>query len=356
MEALPWKKELSSAVRNLEQLERHLSLTEEEVAFFERRKEERPLPFQVTGYYLSLMTGIPDDPVRKQCIPRAAEFLRFPGETDDPLHEGEYSPLPRLVRRYRDRALIRVNDSCAVYCRHCFRRCFTGGAAGAISRKEVDAIAVYLRNNTEIKEVLLSGGDPLLLDDHRLEGLLAKIRYERPDLLLRLATRTPVTLPSRITGDLVSLLRGYFPLWVVTQFNHPAELTARSSAAMAAFREAGIPCLNQAVLLRGVNDSADVLETLFRGLALQGIKPYYLFQGDLAEGTGHFRVPLRVGWSIIEELRLRLSGLALPVYAVDLPGGGGKIRLEKDHLIKETEDCYVFRNIEGKEYTYPKED
>lgn len=350
-----WKAELRDGIRNRATLEERLSLHPEDAAFFDDPRSGKTLPFRVTDYYLSLAGESPDDPIRRQCVPTAAELETRPYESADPLQEGSYTPVPRLVRRYPDRALLLVNDTCAAYCRHCFRRGFTGRAAGAVTDAELTAVCGYLQRETDVKELLLSGGDPLLLDDSRLSRVLETLRSTRPDLVFRLATRAPVTLPSRITAELAAILAEYFPLWVVTQFNHPAEITPQSSAALTTLRKAGLPLLNQTVLLSGINDNAGVLAELFRGLVRLGVKPYYLFQGDLAAGTGHFRTSLEAGWRIMEELRGRHSGVAVPVYAVDLPGGGGKIVLDRGAVVSETADRYTFRGFEGGEYTYPKE-
>lgn len=355
MENKQWKAELKGSIRTRAALEEGLCLRAEESAFFDDPRSADTLPFRVTGYYLGLAGEGSNDPIRRQCIPTAAELEVRPYEAADPLNEAAYSPVSRLVRRYPDRALLLVNDTCAAYCRHCFRRGFTGRAAGAVTDAELAALCGYLQHETGVKELLLSGGDPLLLDDERLSRVLEALRSARPDLVFRLATRVPVTLPSRITAELASMLAEYFPLWVVTQFNHPVEITAESSAAVTVLRKAGLPVLNQTVLLKGINDHSDTLARLFCGLVRLGVKPYYLFQGDLAAGTGHFRTTLEAGWRIMEELRGRLSGMAVPAYAVDLPGGGGKIVLDRGAVIRETTRGYTFRGFEGDEYTYPKE-
>jgi len=355
MEKGQWKDDLAKSLRTVQDAERIFTLTREERAFFREERAGRALPFQVTEYYASLASDNPKDPVRRQCIPTSAEYVTRPGESGDPLAEQRYTVSSRLVRRYRDRVLFKVNDSCAVYCRHCFRRDFTGGAAGAVTKKELEDICRYIRNAPDVREVLLSGGDPLLLDDHWIHDILESLHRSRPDIMFRLATRTPVTLPSRITAGLVEILSRYFPLWIVTQFNHPVELTPFSINAVSLLRRAGIPCVNQTVLLRGVNNEAEILSDLFRKLLNMGVKPYYLFQGDLARGTGHFRTSLGKGRHLMDTLGSLLSGLAIPVYAVDLPGGGGKIPLGREHLIRETNGGYVFRGFDGNSYTYPKE-
>lgn len=331
------------------------TLTEEEKAFFSHQGKEDNLQFLVNPYYASLAEDVPDDPIRRQFLPLLSEYTILERELTDPLGEKSYSPVPRLIHRYRDRVLLLVTDSCAMYCRHCFRRSFAGHEGRIVSSGEMERIAAYLADHREVNEILLSGGDPLTCTDGRLESILKAIREVRPDMAIRLATRIPVVLPQRITPELVDILRRNGPLWVVTQFNHSREITAQSERAAARLVDGGIPVLNQSVLLRGVNDSVSALEDLFQSLVRLRIKPYYLFQGDLAAGTSHLRVPLKRGRELMKELRTRISGLALPVYAVDMPGGGGKIPLTEDYSVGEDEENYYFRNIEGQEYAYPRE-
>lgn len=251
--------------------------------------------------------------------------------------------------------LFRVTDECALYCRHCFRRFYSGSSRGGYTPEQARNAAHYLSRHPEVRECILSGGDPLTLSTDRLERLLSTLRSARPDLLLRLATRFPAVAPQAVTDELVQLLRGFTPLFVVTQFNHPRELTEQSSRALTALADGGIPVLNQSVLLRGMNDTAEVLAELFRGLTLQRVKPYYLFQADLAPGTAHFRVPLQKGFKVVAELRRHISGIAMPVYAVDLPGGGGKIPLTESYLIETLPGEYRFRSPDGGVYSYPAE-
>lgn len=331
------------------------------------------LGFALTPYYFSLIGAGQDDPVRLQCIPRRDELEIKPYEVQDPLDEKHYSPLPRMVHRYPDRVLVLVTDECAVYCRHCFRRYFSSQRAGAITDLQVKRIAEYAASHPEIHEIILSGGDPLTLSDERLGRILDTLQatVHRADpgrtVVFRLATRMPVVLPQRLTGDLAALLAGYAPLFVITQFNHPNEITEQSRRAVAELVQHGLPVLNQAVLLKGVNDSVDVLASLFQRLLDIRVKPYYLFQGDLAAGTAHFRVPLSRGFQLMRELRQRISGLAMPVYAVDLPGGGGKIPLIENYLhgsrgsngsradTGSLAGWYRFTGPDGRNYYYPEE-
>ncbi len=351
-----WKWELRRRVKNRAGLERRLSLTESERRWFEESaRAEGGFDLRITPYYLSLAADEPDDPIRRQCVPTAEELSALPWELRDPLGEEKHKPLSRLIHRYPDRALLLVTDECAVACRHCFRRSFAGGGRGAIRTGDLQEAAVYLRSHPEIRELLLSGGDPLTLDDQKLHTVIDTIRAARPGIVLRLGSRMPAVLPSRITRLLARGLAIRQPLWFVVHINHPRELTAECTEAFQRLAGAGVPLLSQTVLLRGVNDDPAVLEDLFRGLTARRVKPYYLFQGDLARGTGHFRVPLARGRDIMRELRRRLSAMALPVYAVDLPGGGGKIPLTESYLKGEDAESYIFESVEGGTCRYPKE-
>ncbi|MCP4180110.1 MAG: KamA family radical SAM protein [bacterium] len=349
-----WKQILGCSIKSVKQL-RDFSLTEEEKAFFDYTGDHDKLGFLVNSYYASLAEDKINDPVRRQFIPSVEEYTSKEYELGDPLGEGTYSPLPRLIHRYKDRVLLLVTDQCAMFCRHCFRRSFTGHDAGIISRDEMGRICDYLKINREINEILLSGGDPLTCSDGKIGEIIQSIRDVRPDMVIRLATRIPVVLPQRITDKLADILGNGAPIWIVTQFNHENEITKEAVSAIDKLVDKGIPILNQSVLLKGVNDNIDSLQSLFQKLVRLRVKPYYLFQGDLASGTSHFRVPLSRGRELMRELRVRISGLALPVYAVDMPDGGGKIPLTENYGISEDDNWYYFNNIEGDKYRYPKE-
>lgn len=325
------------------------------------------LPYGVSRHYsaLAAIDGFPSqrestsvearrDPIAAQYVPTDAELEVRDYEDADPIGDMRYMVLPRLVHRYHDRVLLLVNDRCAVYCRHCFRRHFTGHGAGRLSSAELDEVCRYLEDTPRVREVLLSGGDPLMLPDRELFAVIDRLRGVTRDLLLRVCTRVPVVLPSRITEEFAVGLANRGPAWMVIHANHPRELTSEFVVAVRRVLCTGVPVSNQTVLLRGVNDNADTLEELFSALVRIGVRPYYLFQGDLAAGTAHFRTTIDEGLAIMRTLRSRLSGLALPTYAVDLPDGGGKVAVESA-LLRTEPAAYVLAGPGGREYRYPRE-
>ena len=324
-------------------------------------EQQSRIPYGVSRYYASLAKSQDpwQDPIAAQYVPRKEEMRTLVYESPDPIADGQYSVSDRVIHHYYDRILILVNDRCATYCRHCFRRHFTGSSSGKITEDELQTAVEYLQDTPQIEEVLLSGGDPLMLNDSELEQIILTLRTAVPErsLIFRLASRMPVVLPARITNDLVDMLveAGKKRLWLVTHANHPLELSSSFEQAAERLIDRGIPILNQAVLLRGVNDSTDVLEKLFRRLIQLRVKPYYLFQGDLAAGTAHFRTSIEEGLDIMDELRDRLSGMAMPVYAVDLPNGGGKIPLTRASIKTIRNGCYILNDRQGREYAYPRE-
>lgn len=318
----------------------------------------RSLPYGVTRYYRNLAksTDPESDPIAAQFVPQDAEMLRLPYESTDPLGDELYRKGKRVLHHYRDRILILANDRCATYCRHCFRRHFVGNDAGRITEAEIDEAAGYLSAHQEVHEALISGGDPLMLPDEYLILLVDRLRDAREDLIIRIGTRIPVVQPARVTVSLAIALGSRAPIWVVIHANHPNELTDEFRLSIARLVDNGVPVVNQSVLLRGVNDSADTLEALFRGLLKARVKPYYLFQGDLASGTRHFRTSIDTGLALMRELRRRLSGMAIPTYAVDLPGGNGKLRLTEATVVGREADWYLLRDDEGREHRYPREE
>ncbi|MBN2444508.1 MAG: KamA family radical SAM protein [Spirochaetales bacterium] len=351
-----WKTELAESIINSTQFPPGFSLSPAEKSFFNECHDRDTLPFSVTPYYFSLIdVSEPEDPIRKQCIPTEEEFLMKEYENKDPLFEKDYEPLPFLVHRYKNRVLLRLTNRCAMYCRHCFRRFISGKWLGAEEKDRVEQVIDYLSFHPEIEEVLISGGDPLVLEDDFLLSLLESIRRIKKDLVLRLCTRIPVVLPQRINPLFVDALAALQPLWLVTQFNHPHEITEESREALSCFISKGIPVLNQTVLLKGINDDPVVLNRLFHLLITCRVKPYYLFQGDLACGTSHFRVNLNKGLEIYHHLKKITSGLALPRYSVDLPEGGGKIILTSSAFALREKKWFVLKDYNGNLYKYPAE-
>ena len=338
------------SVTSLEQLEKRLRLTEDELSW-----KEGPLsvPLCITEHYLSLINpDDPADPLRRQVVPTCHENTSEETESPDPLEEVSHSHGQRLIHRYKSRVAFLATDLCPMYCRHCFRRRFTGNMMGPASESDIQDAASYLNKNPRITEMLLTGGDPLTLSDSELDHMIGLFRKASPHLIIRICTRYPVSQPERITEDLVAMFKRHSsaPFYLMTQFNHPRELTSESIRAVSMFVDAGIPAMNQSVLLRGVNDDADTLEELCNNLLFNRIKPYYLFQGDMVSGTAYFRVPLRKGMEIEEELRRRLSGLAMPVYTADLPDGGGKVPLCGSYIINapdKEKGSWLFRTPDG---------
>ena len=342
------------AVTTLEQLEEYLELTQEEKAW---KPEKVGVPLCITEHYLSLIDPKdPADPLRRQVVPTCRENEEMQEESSDPLAEVGHSHGERLIHRYSNRVAFLATDICPMYCRHCFRRRFTGNMMGPASEKDIESAAKYISDKPRIREMLLTGGDPLTLSDDMLDRMIGSFRKARPDLIIRICTRYPVSQPSRINGKLIDIFRrnNTAPFYLMTQFNHPREITEDAVKAVSLFVDAGIPALNQSVLLRGVNDNADVLEELCNRLLMIRVKPYYLFQGDMVSGTSAFRVPLKRGMEIERELRLRLSGLGMPNYVADLPDGGGKVPLCGSYIIGQPDKekgSWLFRTPEGKTRT-----
>jgi lysine 2,3-aminomutase len=330
------------------------SVSAEEKKFITEIKGRGLLPFAVTEHFASLAGPEKDDPIRRQFFPDPREALCDPFALDDPLGEYQYRAAPRLVHQYKDRALLLAANACAGYCRHCFRR-FWLSAPPPI--EDLQPALAYLAAHTEIREVLVSGGDPLTLGNAALEDLFRRLRAARPDLMLRVCTRVPITEPSRFDGNTINLFANFHPLRVVVQINHLRELSVPGRAVLAACVDAGIPVLVQTVLLCGINDDSELLAQLFNSCLELGLSPYYLFQLDLAPGTAHFRVPLKRGIEIYRDLGRLLSNVGLPVYAVDLPGGGGKIRLHENVIAEERNTLkgyvYILKDNKGKEWFYP---
>jgi lysine 2,3-aminomutase len=347
-----WTDQLRRAVTGIAELEKHLRLTDAEREGV-RRAERAGLPLSITPYYLGLADPLdPSCPIRRQCVPHAEEGREVPGDRADPLGEREHEVAPDLVCRYPDRALLLVSDRCSVYCRFCTRSRMVGAGGGARSLEYLAPAFEWLAAHPEVRDVIVSGGDPLVMSTDRLSGVLARLREVPSVETIRLATRVPVTLPQRVTGELTRALRRYHPVWVMTHFNHPKELTGQATRAIRRLVDAGFPVMNQTVLLRGVNDDAATLATLFRGLIRQRARPYYLLQADPVRGTAHLRTPLQTGIDIMRELQGRLSGIALPKLIVDTPGGMGKVPVGPDFVVARSPGRTLFRTHRGVEVEY----
>lgn len=341
-----WRWQMANRIDSLEELQKYLKLSELEKANLSRCLKK--FRMAITPYYFSLMDPHdPDCPIRKQAIPTIHELSSSAADLDDPLHEESDSPVPGLTHRYPDRVLLLVTDQCAMYCRHCTRRRFAGVNDRQRSKKDLMLALSYIQSHAEIRDVLLSGGDALCLNDDTLEFLLASLRKIPHVEIIRLGTRTPVVLPQRITAELVYMIRKYHPVWINTHFNHPNEITPDSEAAIARLADAGIPLGNQSVLLKGVNDCPVIMKKLVHKLVKMRVRPYYLYQCDLSRGIEHFRTPVSKGIQIIETLRGHTSGLAVPTFVVDAPGGGGKIPLQPNYLLSQSDEQVVLRNYEG---------
>jgi lysine 2,3-aminomutase len=347
-----WRWQLRHALRSSAELGAALELTPSELEGA-RAAERAGFPISVTPYYLALCDRRdPACPIRRQVVPRAEEAQSVPGDLPDPLGEQVHEVAPELIQRYPDRALLLVTDRCAVYCRFCTRSRLVGQGGGPRSLERLAPALAYLKEHPEIRDVIVSGGDPLCMATERLTAIVGALRAVASVETIRLATRVPVVLPQRITSELLSALRSHHPLWVMTHFNHPKELTLEARAACRRLADAGFPVMNQTVLLRGVNDQAGVLAELFRGLVRERVRPYYLMQADPVRGSGHLRTPLATGVAIVRELQGRLSGIALPKLIVDTPGGFGKVPIGPDYIVARAPGVTRFATPRGVEVDY----
>ena len=347
-----WRWQQRNALTTAEDLARVVDLTAEERRGLAAAAGRTRVA--VPPYYAALMDPAhPACPIRLQAIPSAAETASVPGDLSDPLGEDVHRPVPAIVHKYRDRALLLALERCSVYCRHCTRRRLTLSDSEGIDHAALSQAVEYVRAHPEIRDVIVSGGEPLLLSNERLDEVLSALRAIPHVQLLRLATRAPVACPMRVDPALAAMLRRHAPLFVVTHFNHPVECTDEAREACGLLVDHGVPVENQTVLLRRVNSSARILKDLFERLLTFRVRPYYLHQGDLAEGTAHLRTPLEAGVAIIEELRGRTSGLAIPHLAVDLPGGGGKVTLGPAYVVGREAGAHVLRSSRGGLYRYP---
>ncbi len=347
-----WTRDLQRSITRVAELEKVLPLTADERAGAERAEREG-LPLRITPHSLALIDPHdPSCPIRRQCVPLASEARHTPGDLVDPLGEVAHEVAPHLVQRYPDRALLLVTDRCALYCRFCTRSRLVGDGGGAVAASALEPAMRYLEQHAEVRDVIVSGGDPLTLSTNRLVAVLTRLRRIRSLDTIRIATRVPVTLPSRITGELLRALKKLHPLWLMTHFNHPKELAPASQKAVTRLVDAGFPVMNQTVLLRGVNDDPATLEALFRGLIRLRARPYYLLQMDPVAGTGHLRTSIDRGLEIMAALQGRVTGIALPKYIVDTPGGLGKVPLVPESVVERAPGRTRLRTFRGAEVDY----
>lgn len=349
-----WRWQLRSRIKSLQQLERVFVLSDEERGAVMRHQGS--LPVGITPYYASLMSrDDPSEPLRRTHIPVGEEYLKTPGEADDPLGEDHDAAVPGLVHRYPDRVLFLSTAFCSTYCRYCTRSRMVGEAGGDynFSKSQWDQALAYIEAHTEIRDVLISGGDPLTLSDDRLDYLLGRLRAIKHVEFVRLGTKVPTVMPMRVTKSLTQILKKHHPLWMSIHFTHPRELTREVTESTARLADAGIPLGSQTVLLQGINDEVEIMRKLYHGLLMRRVRPYYLYQCDPITGSSHFRTPVSKGIEIIEGLRGHTTGYAVPQYVIDAPGGGGKIPLLPEYLVGRDGDDILIRNFEGGVYRYP---
>ncbi len=348
-----WKWQLQNTIKSAEQLMEilPLSLAEQE-SFGETLAKYK---FAVPPYYLSLIdVNNANCPIRLQCIPTRQELIVASEDRPDPLAEDADMAVPNVVHRYPDRVLVTINSSCSMYCRFCTRRRFVLDKAGHKERNELDLIVDYIESHREIRDVIVSGGDALMMGEAMLTEIFSRLRAISHVEILRIASKIPCVLPMRITPELIKALKIFKPLYFMTHFNHPYEISPEAKTACDRIVEGGIPMMNQTVLLRGINSDVVIMKKLMQELLTVRVKPYYIYQCDLSEGIGHFRAPVEKGVEILESLRGHTSGLAVPEFVVDAPGGGGKIPVGPQYLISQSEKKVVLRNYQGELYSYPQ--
>jgi len=347
-----WKWQLKNRITSVDQLEELIELSPEEKkgCLFANKK----LALAITPYFFNLINRTQlDDPIRKQVIPRVEETFTSKGELLDPVGEDGSSPVEGIVHRYPDRVLFLVTDRCASYCRYCTRSRLVSNAQSYNFHPRFEAGLEYIRNNPQIRDVLLSGGDPLLLSNNKLDKLLGELRKIEHVEFIRIGSRIPVFLPQRINTELCGILKKHGPIWMSIHVNHPNEcsLTLKEACDKLAF--SGVPLGNQSVLLKGINNTTDILKNLIHKLLLMRVRPYYLYQCDLINGSAHLRTDPREGIELIRSLRGHTTGYAIPQFVIDAPGGGGKVPINPNYIESITENAIVFRNFEGKRYSYP---
>lgn len=346
-----WHWQMQHRIRFAEDLRKYLSLSDQETQ--EIKGILAKFRMSITPYYLCLID--PDDPncpIRKQAVPSENETYISKYDMEDPLAEDIDSPVPGLTHRYPDRVLFLITDMCSMYCRHCTRRRFAGHHDKAMPKQNIDLAIEYITKHKEVRDVLLSGGDALLVSDDILENIIKRLRKIEHVEIIRIGSRTPVVMPQRITNELVNMLKKYHPIWLNTHFNHYKEITTESKAAIDRLADAGIPLGNQSVLLKGINDSVAIMKKLVQSLAYIRVRPYYIYQCDLSLGIEHFRTPVSKGIEIMEGLRGHTSGYCVPTFVVDAPGGGGKIPIMPNYVISQAPGKIVLRNYEGVISTY----
>jgi len=346
-----WKWQVKNRIETYEQLSQYFTFEPEEAEGI--KKALAKFRMAITPYYLSLIDpNDPYDPIRRQAIPQGAECNIAPADLNDPLHEDEDSPAPGLTHRYPDRVLFLITDMCSMYCRHCTRRRFAGQKDDESPSERIEKCLAYIEKTPQVRDVLLSGGDALMVSDKKLEYIIQRLRAIPHVEIVRIGSRTPVVCPQRITPELCDMLKKYHPIWLNTHFNHPNEFTPEAEAALARLANAGIPLGNQTVLLRGVNDCVHVMKKLMHELVRNRVRPYYIYQCDLSMGLEHFRTPVSKGIEIIENLRGHTSGYAVPTFVVDAPGGGGKTPVMPTYVISQSPQKVILRNFEGVITTY----
>jgi len=347
-----WRWQTRHRIRTLAQLERILDLSEDETRAL--TVGGGMLPVAITPYYASLLSREDaNQPLRRTVVPTTAEFLRTPGEADDPLGEDKHSPVPGLVHRYPDRVLLLAHDFCSTFCRYCTRSRVVGHGEIAPTESRLERALEYIRRTPTVRDVLVSGGDPLAMSEERLDWILSHLRAIPHVEFVRLGSKMPAVLPQRITPQLCRILRKYHPLWMSLHFIHPDECTVEANQACSRLADAGIPLGSQTVLLKGVNDNVETMRQLVHKLLLMRVRPYYLYQCDPISGAAHFRTSVSKGLEIIRGLRGHTTGYAVPTYVIDAPGGGGKIPLQPDCVVGREGNDLLLRNYEGQVFRYP---
>ncbi len=346
-----WHWQVRNSLRSLESLQALLPLAPEEIAGVQ--SAEKRLPLRISPYWALLMNpNNPHCPIRRQTVPLIQEAHVGRGDLADPCGEDSHSPVPNLVHRYPDRVLLLVTDMCAMYCRYCTRGRLVGAKETPTSKDNLEEAFRYLAATKRVRDVLLSGGDPLMVSDDRLQYILQRLKQIPHIEFVRIGSRVPVTLPQRVNADFIAMLKRNAPVWMSMHFNHPKEVTPEVRKACNMLADAGVPLGSQTVLLRGINDSAYVMKKLFHELLKMRVRPYYIYQADPVNGTEHFRTSVATGVEIIRKLRGHTSGYAVPTFVVDAPGGGGKIPVNPDYVVEKSDGRIVLKNYEGKTFEY----